>query len=189
MKNLAGVQECDRYMRHELERARIEVVEETERCPGEVPYSITGKLKGWTFRRAWYYWIAQGQLPLDVAQELWADPVGRSDVRAGGYAGGTAPETQAAYFDADGTRLIHDPTGKEAYLFADFIERGVLPADVLKGKRCVPDAPAVATRIVVESYHIDSEVGLRLFADTLRALPEPRNADRSPRVKSTESTR
>jgi hypothetical protein len=171
MINLAGHPDCDRIIRHELERARIEIVE-GERRPREVPYTVTGRLNVWTFRRAWYYWVAAGQLPLDVAQRLYADPVGKTDVRVAGHCGCPPPEPPwLVYFDADGIRLLHDPDGKEAQFYADFVERGVLNAEQLAGKRFVPDAPAVAARVVVESYHIDSEVGLRLFADTLRSLP------------------
>jgi hypothetical protein len=170
LKNLAGDQHCDREIRRELERARIEIVE-GERTRSEVPYTVTGYLNGWTFRRAWYYWVAEGQLPLEAAQKLYADPVGKSDVRVDGHCGCPPPEDPwVAYFDADGWRLCSDPDGKHAEQWASMQSKGFIPSLEEKRQRFVPDAAAVAARTVVEAYHIDSEVGLRLFADTLRAL-------------------
>lgn len=173
MQNLAGNKDCDREIRRELARARIDVVEGGGDGKHEVPATVTGKLRGWTFKRAWYYWVAEGQLPLAVAQQLYADPIGKTDIRVAGHCGCPPPEYPwLAYFDADGVQLLHDPDGEEARLAVDFVEKGFLKVEQMAGKRFVTDAAAAAARVVVESYHIDSEAGLRLFADTLRALPE-----------------
>lgn len=168
MKNLAGVADCDTFIRTELERARIEVVE-GPRSTHEVAASLTGKLGPFTFTRAWYYWIARGPVPLEVARELYADPVGKTDVRSGGDCACRPPETWATYFDADGWELCSDPDGRQAREWADMQQKGFIPSLEERRIRFVPDAPAVAARAVVETYHIDSEVGLRLFADTIRA--------------------
>lgn len=48
--------------------------------------------------------------------------------------------------------------------------RGILKQADLVGSRCVPDKRAAAVRITVNAYHIDSEVGLRIFADAIRSL-------------------
>jgi hypothetical protein len=124
VKNLAGDKDCDREIRRELARARIEIVE-GDRTANEVPYSVTGKIGPFTFGRAWYYWIVTGPVPLDVARELYADPVGRDDVRTGGHAGNYDPDASYGIDYFDGSAFI-------------------------------------------SSYHIDTEVGLRLFVDTLR---------------------
>lgn len=123
MINLAGHEDCDHYIRAELTRARIPVLE-VVRVKTEVPYSLIGELGGLKFTRAWYYWVAKGLIPLDVAEELYADPVGITDIRVAGHAG------------------------------------------------CPP--PAMWSRTTaagrfVESYHIDSEIGLRVFADIVKA--------------------
>ena len=73
MRNLAGNEECDQYIERELTRAGIEVVR-GERMDTEVPASITGKLGDFTFKRAWYYWMVGGNVPLTVAEELYDDP-------------------------------------------------------------------------------------------------------------------
>ena len=57
MENLAGNKDADRYIKEELYLAGIPEVK-VELTTGEVPYTIIGKLGKWTFRRAWYYWVA-----------------------------------------------------------------------------------------------------------------------------------
>lgn len=71
MDNAAGDYRCDEYLPAELTRAGIEPVHQFEQQRGEVPAHWTGKLCGWKFFRAWYYWIAEGpSLPLEQAAPL-----------------------------------------------------------------------------------------------------------------------
>jgi hypothetical protein len=97
MINLAGREDCDRYIRDELERAKIDVVEEglTDPKYSEVPYSLTGRLGSFTFRRLWYYWAVKGPMPLWMAQELIKHPEGARTVRVAGMAGNDSPEKWA----------------------------------------------------------------------------------------------
>lgn len=164
MKNLAGDKDCDRDVERELTRCKIEIVR-GDRTDREVPASITGKLGPFTFRRAWYSWVVDGPMPLEVARELYADPVGKTDVRAGGDAGCRPPETWADYFDADGRLLTHDPDGKQAAEW-DRLAPQLLPN--APRPNFVPDAPAVAAKAFVDTYHVDTEIGLRLLVDTIR---------------------
>lgn len=115
MRNLAGSHHPDDYIRNELERARIPVVQ-TEAHSGEVAYSLIGKLDDLTFTRAWTYWVVNGLVPIEVAETLYDNPVGKTDIRVDGHAG------------------CPPPTGR-----------------------------------FINSYHIDTEVGLRIFVDALRA--------------------
>lgn len=127
MRNLAGNQECDAFIKHELQRARIpiECVEQDHR--GEVPYRLIGRLGPIEFRRFWTYWVANGPVPIEVARRLYIDPVGRDEIRVAGHCG------------------------------------------------CPDPAPPWTTVIdgaeYVTTYHIDSEVGLRIFADAVRGKP------------------
>jgi hypothetical protein len=120
MQNLAGNKKADEYIRRELERARISVAL-ADPHNFEVPFTIIGRLGDFVFTRAWTYWVVVGRVPFDVAEELFSDPVGRTDIRVTGHAG------------------------------------------------CPSPAEWVGVGKPVTSYHIDSEVGLRIFADTLRA--------------------
>jgi hypothetical protein len=131
MRNLAGSTEADDYIRRELERSRVSAVE-VECGSGEVPYSVIGRLGAFVFTRGWSYWVVTGPVPLIVAEELHADPVGCTDIRAEGHCGCPPP--------AEWVSLIR-PGGDSMASPESFIT----------------------------TYHIDSEVGLRVFVDTLRA--------------------
>ena len=90
MRNLAGNEKADEYIQEELFVAGVDLVEHEEgRVPGEVPTKYLGQLGPFTFRRAWYYWVVKGEVPLAAAEEMWAQiPYGRRDVRVAGMAGG-----------------------------------------------------------------------------------------------------
>ena len=74
MKNAAGDANCDEYLRQELKEAGIEIIELGFPVRQEVPTSIIGILNGWTFKRAWYYWVARAGdgtiLPFEIADRL-----------------------------------------------------------------------------------------------------------------------
>lgn len=92
MINLAGCVNCDKFINSELAGAGIAVEHITEAHCSEVPYTLTGKLGKYTFRRAWYYWVVRGDVPLAVAQELYANEIGKKDVRVVGHCGRPPPE-------------------------------------------------------------------------------------------------
>jgi hypothetical protein len=170
MKNLAGDENCDAHIERELTRCGIEVVRGA-RVAREVGASITGKLGAFTFERAWYYWVATGPMPIEAARVLYADPVGKTDIRCGGHCCCPSPDEYGAdYFDADGNQLSSDPDGKEAASMASMIERGVLGADAMDGFRFVPDKRVGYARAEVRCYQVDSELGLYILANAIRSL-------------------
>lgn len=71
MRNLAGHPHATIYAAHELGGAGIP----GEPCEpyGEPQATVLGVLGGFTFRRVWRYWVAEGRLPLEVAQRLYDD--------------------------------------------------------------------------------------------------------------------
>lgn len=126
MRNLAGDHECDAWIKYELTRARIPIEQIEVPHGSEVPYRMIGRLGPIEFRRAWTYWVSNGPVAIEVARRLYADPVGRTDIRVDGHCG--CPPPEAPWVDVIG--------GHE----------------------------------FVTTYHIDSEIGLRFFADVIRAL-------------------
>ncbi len=73
--NLAGVSAAlvDAQCRKELDIAGIDVTALPEVCrkSGEVKTIIVGSYAGWTFTRAWRYWIAKGPgIPVTEATKL-----------------------------------------------------------------------------------------------------------------------
>ena len=163
MKNLAGVKDCDVYIREELTKARINVVP-CELTHSEVPYRLIGKLGEFEFWRAWYYWVVTGPMPLELAKELYEDPVGKVDIRVDGHCGCPPPEDPwLKYIDADGFKLVRESERKE---FEEAFE-GRLPEILSTQKIRFSDDRARDGKAFVECYHIDTMAGLRLFADTI----------------------
>lgn len=169
MINLAGNENCDRDIRRELERARIPVVE-IPRVSHEVAFSLIGELGEFRFHRAWRYWIVNGPVPLKVARELYADPVGKMDVRVAGHCGCPPPDDWANYYDAEGKDLCVDADGSQQKEGQRFIDKGFIdPVEWAKHRFVATkeERDLLTVRAAVLNYHIDTEVGLRLFVDTI----------------------
>ncbi len=161
MINLAGNSDADTYIRNELTRCRIGIECTTPYNP-EIATSIQGVLGPFTFQRAWRYYVVRGRVPLDIAQMLYEDPVGKTDIRADGNCTAPKPEDVAIWVCSNGKKAI--------------TEKGIQDL-----KACVHDYPEIAETIkdfqveenkskckgYVNNYHIDSEIGLRVFADTI----------------------
>ncbi len=162
MRNLAGQQECDEYIKDELERARIPV-EHAPAHRNEVPYTLMGRLGEIAFSRAWTYWVADGMVPLEIAEELYDDPVGKTDIRVAGHAGAPPPAEWARWVTPGGAEV--SPADQEADYRA-FYERH--PKATPMNEAFSDNPEELGARLGVTSYHIDTEVGLRLFADTLK---------------------
>ncbi len=163
MKNLAGDKDCDIQIEQELTRSRIDIVR-GEKSECEVSASITGRLGAFTFQRAWYYWIVNGNMPLDVALELYKDPVGKTDVRVSGHCMCPSPEEWITWLGKDEKESISTKEKKE---LVELLARH--PTWTGSEKYRVSDDPAKdGFSPFITLYHIDTEIGLRLFADTLR---------------------
>jgi hypothetical protein len=171
MINLAGNKDCDREIRRELTRCRIGIVEGNEPT-GEVPATVTGQIGAIELRRAWYYWVAEGPVPLELAQGMYDDPIGRTDIRVSGHCGCPAPAGRhVARTDATGRRLVLDPEFTEESTFHSLTRKGFFPAswvDRYTFVRWESDLVRLTEIATVDLYHIDSEAGLRLFSDTVR---------------------
>lgn len=161
MKNLAGNPNCDEDIRRELERCGIEIVA-SKPHRGEVPHSIEGRLGDFTFTRAWYYWVVNGPMPLAKAEELYADPVGKKDIRVAGHCGCPPPGAMAKrHFE--GKEIVSEKEWAEIQTFSksmrEICERGLCTH---------PDPESLPA--FVESYHVDSELGLYILARAIKSL-------------------
>lgn len=162
MRNLAGSKDSDIWTAAELTAAGIEI-DIVEKPYGEPQTRVKGRLGGIEFSRAWYYWVAKGRVPLDVARRLYADQVGQKDVRVAGHCGCPPPEEWTHYYDGD-QMVVIDPDGSEEADYDRHIAKGWLTSDAKP--RFAKSADGLTA--FVESYHIDSAEGLRLFADAVR---------------------
>jgi hypothetical protein len=171
MINLAGRIDCDKIIEQELKRAKISIVY-VGKSKDEVPFSIEGKIGDVTFRRAWYYWIATGKIPLNIALSLYKDPVGKTDIRVSGHCGQPPPEDPwIKYEDKFGHQIILDENGLEQKSLFSFRKSfGDTFGDNLVFVKTKSEREEIASNVFIEMYHIDSEIGLRVFADTINAL-------------------
>lgn len=161
MKNLAGNPNCDQYIQEELSRCGIEVIS-VSRSRGEVSSTIEGKLGDFKFTRAWYYWIVEGKMPLEKARELFATEVGKTDIRACGHCGCPPPHQWVTRFHDGKTVTSQEEFDKVMSYGADFVK-------MFQQKYCThPDPESLPA--FVTSYHIDSELGLYLFAQAVKSL-------------------
>jgi hypothetical protein len=171
--NLAGNKESDTIIKQELLIAKIPIITGVENKHTEVPQTLIGVMGGWyaepdvlegilpskpvemyydyyrfVFVRAWYYWTVKGAVPMVVAQELYNNEYGKTDIRADGHCGCPSPDRHSEY-----GRYYH------AY-----------PYDGVLAKE--------SDYLSVNSYHIDSQIGLCIFVDTLRKY----GLDKRPRL-------
>lgn len=171
MQNLAGNKDCDVPVEKELMRAGIDLLRGMPR-DNEVPASIRGQLGKFTFTRAWYYWVVKGDVPIEVARELYEDPVGKTDVRVAGHCMCPAPDKWTVWKTPDGCRVLaaKEEEGFKAsalkYL-GDDSEDSLLK---LYGEKYVfsDDPESLGAKQCVGSYHIDSELGLYKFVEALK---------------------
>ena len=168
MQRFISGPESDEAVRHELEAAGIEPVRGA-RAAGEVVSSVTGQLGGFTFRRGLCHWVADGLVPLEVALAMHADPVGRQGLRVGGHGARPAPgQFATVWLDGAGNLIL--PLGdKEETAEALAILYPAAHRRVERGARVAFVAdPARRGRGFVDGYHIDTDDGLLLFAETMR---------------------
>ena len=169
MENLAGIKDCDRTIERELCIARIPIIDVPQN-QGEVKYSKMGVLqnmncpivgKTFIFVRACYYWMVSGPVPLSIATKIYNDPAGVKDIRAGGDCSCSPPDQHQKEFDlVTGKEVILDETlAKMIDMKLKVPDKYISKSDLLAAGR----GPV----IFVTSYHIDSEVGLRVFVDYL----------------------
>ncbi len=120
MKNYAGDKSCTPHLIKELKDAGITTHSMPFDLGMEVPTKIMGVCESWRFRRAWYYWVADGPgIPPQRAEEFhkkWGQ-----EVRVSGHCGCPSP------------------------------------LEYYKG-------------FAVGSYHIDTQEGLKAFANLLKSI-------------------
>ena len=177
-ENLAGVQACDEPIRRELAQAGIYPIY-IPTVRDEVPASTIGILTfegkpTFVFSRAWYYWRVEGDVPIDAAREIYADPIGQKDVRVAGHAGRISPDEDrwTRHFDANGKILLtlgDKETLDHHVKHATDVSFALAYAnETLSISRFVENPAAEAAKSTISSYHIDSQEGLNLFVATLR---------------------
>jgi len=171
MQNLAGRNrpkaDNDKQILTELARCGINRAEYD--CENsEVQTNYNGVLGVVTFTRAWTYWVASGTVALSIAKKIYEHPVGRTDIRVGGHCGCVAPEapwvewrdpiTYKKYARTLDREQIEKFKDNHPDMYKTFIDNHLFHDD-----------PASCGAIgTVDCYHIDTELGLYVFAQFLK---------------------
>jgi hypothetical protein len=158
----------DEEVRRELRAAGIETVH-GEPAAGEIVSPVTGRLGGFTFRRAGTHWAVDGLVPLEAAREMHGDPAAHKGLRIGGHAARPAPgQFATVWFGPDSCLRL--PLGDKEETGEDLAAR--YPAAHRRAGVGAPVEfaadPSLGGRGFVDGYHIDTAEGLLLFANTLR---------------------
>lgn len=133
---------------------------------------MTGKLNGIIFARGWCYWVATGKVPIAIARELYKNPIGKEAVRVDGHCGCPPPDEWAMWIWADGRQVLPN---REKSAFERLVQQGIIKERELFNYVFADNPATIGAEAFVTNYHIDTEEGLRLFADALNGslVPQP----------------
>ena len=130
MINLAGqTTNADAQCIKELNDAKIDLAFLEERPKREVKTFIEGKLSfvrsdgrriEISFYRAWYYWVAKGLVPIDIANKLYATEIGKRDIRVKGDCGRPPPDEHTVYRKMK-KEVVLDLDGSEEKEYTEFV--------------------------------------------------------------------
>lgn len=183
MINLAGHKEADKHVKSELRRCGIPTIVCT--ATGEVGASYHGSIPinaiavprsmrlnrnfsdHLVFHRAWSYWIVEGLVPIQAAQAIYKHLIGKEDVRVDGHCGCVHPNTVASHYTKEGNLLV--PRKWEAD-YKTFANNGslIMTQDIVDSYVFSDNCEQDAYASFVHLYHIDSELGLYFFVETLK---------------------
>ena len=122
---------------------------------------VTGQLCGFTFRRAWYYWMVSGKMPAHLARRLNADPGNRQTIRVAGQAGGDEVDPWIEWFTPAGDALV--PADEEAIFDRLRLNKA--------GLVFFPDPAHYPGAIGhITSYHVDTQEALCILADAIKGV-------------------
>ena len=160
MINLAG-QQSNCEITKELNLAGITVVAHEEMLKTEPITNLTGRLGEFTFKRAWYYWVVYGLVPLEIAQKMYQDPVGKKDVRVSGHCGCPPPEEWAQPSDEVQEKIKESLGYRKDMDMHETFDFWKINEDKFKEEIKKYDQ-------YINCYHIDSQEGLNLFVQILK---------------------
>jgi hypothetical protein len=167
MINLAGKIDSNDYVKDELNRACINVIDVGEpygECQTNYEGELTVNSKKYTFSRAWNYWIVSGFVPMYIAKKLFEHPEGRKNIRVDGFAYNRDPEEHSVYIDKN---------GKQQLSINDYNFIKEFPGwNSIKDKFKVSDNKNEFDQYI-NLYHIDSQAGLLYFVETLKRENKP----------------
>jgi len=183
MRNAAGDHTSSEYIPKELAEARVNIDQHTAMIPDpEIKTHFTGNLHGWTFRRAWYYWIARCEDEFNDGLELkYALPLHNligQEVRLAGHCGCPSPVDNCflwcTIFAKDGKIIMPKKAWNANIKFFEAIaDKSPERMGAFKDKFIPMYAKDIkkagdSIKIVSNSYHIDTQEGFNIFTNVLK---------------------
>src|SRR6185436_5709323 len=109
-----------------------------------------------------YYYCMYCKLPLELAQQLYAETKSFGSVRAGGHGCNVDPLSQATFYHKENQKQLANIDEEQKYL--RFVEAGHFPRSWYN-RYCwtEPENYAKVGNGFVESYHLDGDSGLVYF--------------------------
>ena len=147
----------DQAVRKELMDANIPVLTLPKYIDIEVKTHHIGILNGFIFYRAWRYWICEGDMPLDLAKELYATHKDLM-IRVHGHAANPEPTFQTSY------NPTHDAMVRS--MMDKMQAQGIATKDIIQAVNQLP--PDNENPRFVRAYHIDTCDGLEALAEFIR---------------------
>jgi hypothetical protein len=156
MDNLARYKydiEVDEKVKQELQIANIPAFRLPDYMNTEVKTKYIGILNGFIFYRAWTYWVCKGDMPLNIAEEIY-EKYKKLNIRAGGHIDNMPPGTQSynPIYEKE-LRQYQKTVGLQEYLKTH--------NDIVNDDKTQPR--------FIDIYHIDTQLGLCKLADTIRS--------------------
>lgn len=173
--------ETNKLLSEELTRCGIEVVVNENLVKGEPYTNITGKFGRLIFHRAWYYWCVYGLVPIDIAEKIYAHPIGKTDVRISGHAGCVAPvRPWIKWIEINSGKEVLSNTAKIEYddgmkRYDENTHMGKIWREEFNNHIFNDDPKSIPAQAFVDSYHIDTESGLYVFIEHIKECSDINN--------------
>lgn len=114
-----------------------------------------------------YYYRVKGIVPKAVAEELYAHPLGKLDIRVAGHCGCPPPFEWLSVYAPDGRVVLNTSARKD---FNAYVTDGIYSEEQLEkylNQTYIFDDNLDNYLQAIELYHIDSEAALVLFFSVL----------------------
>lgn len=119
-----------------------------------------------------YYWVAQGNVPLAVAEAIYRDPAA-NDIRVSGDCTCPAPVgNHIKWVLPNGREVLglHNKLEAEGFTQSKSVFMRETAKRLLAERDFSDDPASLGASGFIEFYHIDSALGLRVFADYLKGI-------------------
>lgn len=113
------------------------------------------------------YWIVNCFIPIELANKIFNDQVGKDLIRVGGHCGCLPPESQCGWYTNDFSprEIVTNDVEEQEKQMDYFIAKGLIK-QAQKDKLIFNSNPqSIGAKQYVTLYHIDGDLGLRVFTD------------------------